>query len=110
MVAQATNGTEAIQLIERHRADLVFLDLQMPEVDGLSVVRLLTPRFSAIMFVTAYDELRRQGVRGKRRRLPDEAGRRASPARSRHACAGSALSDDLAGAPPSRDPTGGRHL
>jgi two-component system LytT family response regulator len=57
VVAQATNGAEAIQQIERHRPDLALLDLQMPEVDGLSVVRLLKRRYlPLIIFVTAYDE------------------------------------------------------
>lgn len=57
VVAQATNGAEAIQQIERHRPDLALLDLQMPEVDGLSVVRLLKRRYlPLVIFVTAYDD------------------------------------------------------
>jgi len=57
VVAQAADGAEAIQAIERHRPDVALLDLQMPEVDGLSVVRLLKRRFlPLIIFVTAYDE------------------------------------------------------
>ncbi len=57
LVAEAANGAEAIQTIERHRPDLAFLDLQMPEIDGLSVVRLLKRKYlPLVVFVTAYDE------------------------------------------------------
>ena len=56
LVGEAAGGAEAIGLIESARPDLALLDLQMPEVDGLSVVRLvkrsLLPLFA---FVTAHD-------------------------------------------------------
>src|SRR5258708_25298710 len=35
LIGEASTGTEAIELIERERPDLAFLDLQMPEIDGL---------------------------------------------------------------------------
>lgn len=57
VVGQAANGMEAVTLIETKRPDLALLDLQMPEVDGLGVVRLLKKnRVPLIAFVTAYDE------------------------------------------------------
>lgn len=57
LVGEAVNGTEAIELIEREKPDLALLDLQMPEVDGLGVVRLIRKdRLPLIAFVTAYDE------------------------------------------------------
>lgn len=57
IVGEATNGAEAVELIERVRPDLALLDLQMPEVDGLGVVRLLRRDLvPMIAFVTAYDE------------------------------------------------------
>ena len=41
VVAEAADGAEAVELIEEVRPDVALLDLQMPEVDGLGVVRLL---------------------------------------------------------------------
>jgi two-component system LytT family response regulator len=56
LVAEASNGTEAVQLIEEKRPDIALLDLQMPELDGLGVVRLLRKnRAPLVIFVTAYD-------------------------------------------------------
>lgn len=57
IVGEAETGTTAIELIERERPDLALLDLQMPEVDGLGVVRLLKRNaLPLVAFVTAYDE------------------------------------------------------
>jgi two-component system, LytTR family, response regulator len=57
LVGEAAGGAEAVALIERERPDLALLDIQMPEVDGLSVLRLVRPDcLPAIVFVTAYDE------------------------------------------------------
>ena len=57
IVGEAANGAEAIAVIERERPDLALLDLQMPEIDGLGVVRLLQPDcLPLVAFVTAFDE------------------------------------------------------
>ena len=57
VVGEAANGMEAVTLIESKRPDLALLDLQMPELDGLGVVRLLKKnRMPLIAFVTAYDQ------------------------------------------------------
>src|SRR4029453_16271159 len=57
VVGEAANGVEAVTLIETKRPDLALLDLHMPELDGLGVVRLLKKtRTPLIAFVTAYDQ------------------------------------------------------
>ena len=56
IVGEARNGVEAVRVLDTLLPDLVFLDVQMPELDGLSVLRRLDPaRLPAVIFVTAYD-------------------------------------------------------
>ena len=57
LVGQCSNGLETVTAIERLSPDLVFLDVQMPEMDGFEVVKALDARHvPAVVFVTAYDE------------------------------------------------------
>src|SRR5437764_15159035 len=57
VVAEAASGKDAVAAISRERPDLAFLDLQMPELDGIGVVRMLKKsEMPLIAFVTAYDE------------------------------------------------------
>ena len=57
VVAEAKSGKEAVEAIEREHPDLALLDLQMPELDGIGVVRMLKKAdMPLIAFVTAYDE------------------------------------------------------
>ena len=76
VVAQGTNGIEAVDLIEEHHPDLVFLDVQMPGMDGFAVIQRLLERrarskgkdapqaqlappqgsLPQIVFATAYDQ------------------------------------------------------
>jgi len=57
IVGEAKSGKEAVALIEREHPDLALLDLHMPELDGIGVVRMLKkPDVPLIAFVTAYDE------------------------------------------------------
>jgi two-component system LytT family response regulator len=57
VVGEATNGREAVDVIRRERPDVVFLDVQMPDLDGFGVIEALgadVPR--GVVFVTAHDE------------------------------------------------------
>jgi two-component system LytT family response regulator/two-component system response regulator LytT len=69
VLAQGTNGIEAVDLIEEHHPDLVFLDVQMPGLDGFAVIQRLMDRnknkalvgqevdpLPQIVFATAYDQ------------------------------------------------------
>jgi len=73
VVGQGANGIEAVELIEEHHPDLVFLDVQMPGLDGFAVIQKLLERNKAktagagvganeqeplpqIVFATAYDQ------------------------------------------------------
>src|SRR6266853_3398873 len=58
IVAEADSGGAALEQIDRHQPDLVFLDLQMPAMGGLDVVRRLKqgPHIPVIVIVTAYDQ------------------------------------------------------
>jgi two-component system response regulator LytT len=58
LVGQGRNGLEAVSLIKEHAPDLVFLDVEMPGLDGFGVIRkLIERRLSVpyIVFATAYD-------------------------------------------------------
>jgi two-component system LytT family response regulator/two-component system response regulator LytT len=70
IVAQGANGIEAVELIEEHHPDMVFLDVQMPGQDGFAVIKRLMERrakeasrpngdagpLPQIVFATAYDQ------------------------------------------------------
>lgn len=53
---QAVDGAQALQLLELQRADVIFLDIQMPEMDGLQVASHLRAPVPDIVFVTAFDQ------------------------------------------------------
>jgi DNA-binding LytR/AlgR family response regulator len=57
VVGEAATGREAVILIEKEKPDLALLDWQMPELDGIGVVRTLKKtEMPLVAFVTAYDE------------------------------------------------------
>jgi two-component system LytT family response regulator len=57
VMGECANGLEAVKAIEELTPDLVFLDIQMPELDGFGVVEAVgTDRMPVTLFVTAYDQ------------------------------------------------------
>ncbi len=57
IVGECANGREAIKAISNARPDLIFLDVQMPGIDGFGVIEKIgVEQMPAIIFVTAYDE------------------------------------------------------
>lgn len=57
VVGECANGPEAIEFIKAEKPDLVFLDVQMPEVSGFDVLKALPPEaLPAVIFVTAHDQ------------------------------------------------------
>lgn len=57
ILGEASNGQEALALINKHSPDLVFLDIQMPEMDGFGVLENIdAAQLPVIVFVTAYDQ------------------------------------------------------
>ena len=57
LVGEAENGVDAVELIKSLKPDLALLDLQMPEISGLEVVRLLRKsQMPLVAFVTAFDQ------------------------------------------------------
>ncbi len=59
VVATGKNGLEAVALIREHNPDLVFLDVQMPGLDGFGVIKKLAEKklpLPQIVFATAYDQ------------------------------------------------------
>jgi len=56
LVAECAHGNEALEALETHKPDILFLDVQMPELDGFGVLSALQPeQIPAVVFTTAYD-------------------------------------------------------
>ena len=55
IVGEATNGSEAIALVQSEEPDIVFLDVQMPGMDGIQAAKAVAGQ-AHVVFVTAYDQ------------------------------------------------------
>jgi two-component system LytT family response regulator len=57
IAAECANGRDAIAAVSIHRPDLLFLDIQMPQINGFDVLRALPARqIPAVIFTTAFDQ------------------------------------------------------
>ncbi|HTL55688.1 MAG TPA: LytTR family DNA-binding domain-containing protein [Candidatus Limnocylindrales bacterium] len=57
VIAECSNGAQAVKATQEHRPDLLFLDVQMPRLNGFEVLEALTPEETpVVVFTTAHDE------------------------------------------------------
>lgn len=57
LIAECRNGQEAVDAVNKHRPDLLFLDVQMPNMSGIEAVSRMAPdKMPFIVFVTAHDQ------------------------------------------------------
>lgn len=55
-VFEASNGIEALNMIETHNPDIVFLDIEMPEMNGMDLIQTIGVPHFKLIFQTAYSE------------------------------------------------------
>jgi len=63
IIGTAVNNASAIELINRHQPDLVFLDIQLRDDSGLNLLKLVNNKLFEVIFVTAYDQYGIQAVK-----------------------------------------------
>jgi len=57
IIGECENGSEAVKVLQKEALDLVFLDIQMPELNGFDVIQKVGPeKMPVVIFVTAYDQ------------------------------------------------------
>lgn len=56
VLGEAENGEEGLHLIEKHQPDIVFLDIEMPRMNGFEMLRKIPDKNFHIIFTTAYDQ------------------------------------------------------
>lgn len=55
LIGECSTGREAVKSLRAQSPDLIFLDIQMPEMDGFALLEAIGERMPAVIFVTAYD-------------------------------------------------------
>jgi two-component system, LytTR family, response regulator len=56
VIGECATGSQALSVIQEQSPDLVFLDIQMPQINGVELARSFSGGKPAVVFVTAYDE------------------------------------------------------
>ncbi|NKF52424.1 two-component system response regulator BtsR [Shewanella sp. WXL01] len=57
VIAQCGNAIDALAQINQHKPELIFVDIQMPRINGMELIAMLNPDFlPRVVFITAYDE------------------------------------------------------
>ena len=62
MLAECSSATETIEFLSKNKADLVFLDIQMPDLSGMSLAKTIDPNIP-IIFTTAFDQYAVEGYK-----------------------------------------------
>jgi two-component system LytT family response regulator len=63
VVAEATNGEEGIEVIEQHHPQLIFLDIEMPRMNGFEMLNNIKEKNFQVIFTTAYDQYAIKAIR-----------------------------------------------
>ncbi len=63
VMGEASDGAEGIPLIEKYKPQIIFLDIEMPRMDGFEMLRRIENRDFHIVFTTAYDQYAIQAIK-----------------------------------------------
>ena len=61
IVGEAENGIEALRLLNSASPDILFLDIQMPDINGIEFSRIINKKNTAVVFTTAFSEYAVEG-------------------------------------------------